>query len=255
MSGHMNVGGSWKNLKTAYAKVNGEWKKIKIGYANVNGNWKEIFKSTEPLSISLYVTSSATSYKTATVTLSGLTSWTTKYGRSLRDGLETISYPTSPAIKCNLSTNAADMFEVTSATATGSGQRYRAQELIHTSYKSGYEGTFSFSSVFSTSDVLSLINDNSSISVSSNQKFDFTVPFNVVGAGYSTCVYDLYAGIYVKYRYDGSSTTNLGRYTIKDHTITMYPISNKTSIPIQWSVAPSTNFSAYPITIYPYGTL
>ena len=40
-TGFVNIGGSWKEIDSAYANIGGTWKEIEGIYANIGGSWKE----------------------------------------------------------------------------------------------------------------------------------------------------------------------------------------------------------------------
>ena len=44
MTGHIKVGGSWREVKGAHIKVNGTWREADAVYKKINGTWREVFR-------------------------------------------------------------------------------------------------------------------------------------------------------------------------------------------------------------------
>lgn len=63
--GHLNVGGTWRNLQGTSVKVNGAWRQIQSAWVKVAGQWKEL-KGGAPTAISA---SNSGSYGVAVPTL------------------------------------------------------------------------------------------------------------------------------------------------------------------------------------------
>jgi hypothetical protein len=70
MTGHIKVGGVWKEMAAASVKVGGAWKEVTNGYTKVAGAWKEWYAAGGS-SYDLLETVTLTS-STASVTFSGL---------------------------------------------------------------------------------------------------------------------------------------------------------------------------------------
>lgn len=70
MTGHVRVGGAWKDLDSAYVRVGGSWKAVEQGWTRVGGVWREWFSASNP-AMEL-ISSQTLSSDTASVTLSSI---------------------------------------------------------------------------------------------------------------------------------------------------------------------------------------
>ena len=61
MTGHVNVGGVWKNVASGHVKVGGVWKNLSAGYVNFGGTWKQWYTSGPTVS-SIIVSHTTTPY-------------------------------------------------------------------------------------------------------------------------------------------------------------------------------------------------
>lgn len=51
MTGHIRIGGVWKDIDSMSAKVGGTWKDVDKGFTKVGGVWKEYYTAFTPLSV------------------------------------------------------------------------------------------------------------------------------------------------------------------------------------------------------------
>lgn len=45
MTGHVNIGGTWKAVDEIHVNVGGTWKQVSEGHVNVGGTWKQFYVS------------------------------------------------------------------------------------------------------------------------------------------------------------------------------------------------------------------
>lgn len=253
MTGHMNIGGSWKTLKSAHCNVGGSWKNVKNGYVKVNDKWVQFYTSATPLNFTINLTSKPKQYD-ITLTLSNLTSWSRGTKAYLRNGLKSYnasSWDGSVSIDSSLS----GTYELGTCTVNCSGSTYTPYET-RTGYKSAYQGKTNWDNHISSSTLDTAIQASSSVTASSSKSFDFKMQVIFKACGYNTCLFETYmTGIFAKYRYnaDTNTTTYLG-HTGSIGSDTIYPLSPTTSVTHAWCVDVAANFRGK-IIVYPYNSL
>ena len=77
MTGHVKVGGAWKDLAGASVKIGGVWKTVEKGFTKVGGAWKEWYSASNPAMDLIQTT--VLSSPTSSVTFSGLGAYAADY--------------------------------------------------------------------------------------------------------------------------------------------------------------------------------